>query len=92
VLLVSLLANLGLAAIGTLIGALVNGMGRRGNLIALILLPLVLPVLLGAGEATRLVIADDLGQEFWRWLQLLAAFPIIFVTAAVLIFEFVMED
>jgi heme exporter protein B len=91
-LLVSLLANLGLAAIGTLIGALVNGMGRRGNLIALVLLPLVLPVLLGAGEATRLVIADDLGQEFWRWLQLLAAFSLIFVTAAVLIFEFVMED
>ena len=38
------------------------------------------------------MIADDLGQEFWRWLQLLAAFSIIFVTAAVLIFEFVMED
>ena len=54
-LLVAMLANLGLAAIGTLIGGLVNGVRRRrANLIVLLLLPLVVPVLLGAGEATRL--------------------------------------
>jgi heme exporter protein B len=89
---VALLANLGLAAVGTLIGALVNGLRRRGNLIVLMLLPLILPVLLGAGEATRLVILNDLGEEFWRWLQLLAAFAVLFVAAAVMVFEFVMED
>jgi heme exporter protein B len=91
-LMVAVLANLGLAAIGTLIGGLINGVRRRGNLLVLLLLPLTLPVLLGAGEATRLMIAGDLGAEFWRWIQLLAAFVVMFVTASVLIFDFVMED
>jgi heme exporter protein B len=92
IVLLSLVADLGLAAIGTFMGALVNGVGRRGHLIALLLLPLVLPVLLGAGEATRLIMANDVGETFWRWVQLLAAFAVIFITLAVLIFEFVMED
>jgi hypothetical protein len=48
--------------------------------------------LLGAGEATRLVILDDFGKEFWRWVQLLAAFAAIFFTTGLLAFEFVMED
>jgi heme exporter protein B len=91
-LMVTLLANLGLAAIGTLMGAVVHGVRRRGNLLVLILLPLTLPVLLGAGAATRLMIAGNLGAEFWRWVQLLAAFAVMFVTASVMIFEFVMEE
>jgi heme exporter protein B len=86
------LANLGLAAIGTLMSALTSGMRRRGNQIALLLLPLVLPVVLAAGEATRLLIAGDLSDPFWRWLQLLAAFDLMFCTLGVLIFDFVMED
>jgi heme exporter protein B len=91
-LMVTILANLGLAAIGTLVGGLVNGVCRRGSFLVLMLLPLTLPVLLGAGEATRLIIASDLGTEFWRWVQLLAAFAVMFFTASVLIFDFVMED
>jgi heme exporter protein B len=87
-----LLANLGLAAIGTLIGALTSGVRRRGNLIALVLLPLVLPVVVGAGEATRLVIAGDLGESFWRWLQLLAAFALMFFTVGLMVFDFVLEE
>jgi heme exporter protein B len=89
---VAVLANLGLAAIGTLVGGLVNGVRRRANLIVLLLLPLILPVLLGAGEATRLLILDDLGKDFWRWIQLLAAFAVMFFTASVMVFEYVMED
>lgn len=91
-LLVAVLANFGLAAMGTLLAAIVDGLRNRANVIALLLLPLLLPVLLGAGEATRLVILDELGEEFWRWVQLLAAFAAMFFTAGVLAFEFVMED
>jgi heme exporter protein B len=90
--LVALLADLGLAAIGTLVGGLTIGLQRRGNLIALLLLPLVLPVVLAAGEGTRLAIVGDLGDSYWRWVQLLAAFDVAFFTLGVLLFEFVMED
>jgi heme exporter protein B len=91
-LLVTVLANLGLAAVGTLIGAMVGGVRRRSNLIVLLLLPLIMPVMLGAGEATRLVIQGKLDEEFWRWIQLVAAFDVLFVTASLLFFEFVMEE
>jgi heme exporter protein B len=91
-LMVAVLANLGLGAIGTLTGAVVQGVRRRGNLLVLILLPLTLPVLLGAGEATRLMIAGNLGAEFWRWVQLLAAFAVLFITVSVMIFDFVMQE
>jgi heme exporter protein B len=90
-LLVTLLANLGFAAVGTLISALTNALRQRGNLLVLLLLPLVLPVVLGASDATRLVIAADVGFEFWRWMQLLAAFAVTFITVGVLVFDFVME-
>jgi heme exporter protein B len=89
---VSVSANAGLAAVGTLVAALVNRMRRRGNLVTLLLMPLVLPVLMGASEATRLVIAGELHDDFSRWLQLLGAFSVIFITAGVLAFELVLED
>jgi heme exporter protein B len=89
--LVTMLANLGFAAVGTLISALTNALRQRGNLLVLLLLPLVLPAVLGASAATRLVIAGDLGFEFWRWVQLLAAFAVTFITVGVLVFDFVME-
>jgi heme exporter protein B len=92
ILLVTVLANLGLAAVGTLISALVSGVRRRSNLIVLLLLPLIMPVMLGAGEATRLVIQNKLDDEFWRWIGLVAAFDVLFVTASLLFFEFVMEE
>jgi heme exporter protein B len=86
------LACLGLAAIGTLIGPLTSGVRKRGNLLALLLLPLVLPIVLGAGEATRLMMDGDPGDQFWRWLQLLAAFALMFSTVGVLVFDLVIED
>ena len=38
------------------------------------------------------LILNDLGEEFWRWIQLLAAFAAMFFTVAVMVFEYVMED
>ena len=89
---VTFLANLGLAAAGTLIAALTIGPRKRSHLTALLLLPLVLPVLLGAGDATRLLMAGELDEYFWRWLQLLAAFTVIFITVGVLACDFILED
>jgi heme exporter protein B len=89
---VALVANMGLAAVGTLVGALTSATRRGGNFVAVLLLPLVLPVVLGAGDATRLILAGDLGSDFWRWVQLLAAFAAMFLTVGALAFEFVMEE
>ncbi|MEE8452682.1 MAG: heme exporter protein CcmB, partial [Thermoguttaceae bacterium] len=91
-LLVALLGNLGIASIGTLLSALATSIRQNGNLLVLLVLPMVIPVVLGAAEATRLIAENDLGDAWWRWIQLLAAFAVIFITAGTVLFEFVVED
>jgi len=87
-----IVANAGLAAAGTLVAAITNGLRVRGHLTALLLLPLVLPVLLGGGDATRLLMLAEVSADFWQWLQLLAVFAVVFITAGVLACDYLMED
>lgn len=89
---VALLGNVGISAVGTLLSALASGLRNAGSLLVLLVLPLAVPVVLAASEATRLMLADDLGAEWWRWVQLLGAFAVIFVTAGTVLFDFVVEE
>ncbi|GAG12725.1 unnamed protein product, partial [marine sediment metagenome] len=91
-LLVALLGNLGIAALGTLLSALTAAIRHGGNLLTLLVLPMALPVVLASAEATRLAIGGDFGTEWWRWIQLLGAFGVVFVTAGFLLFDFVVEE
>jgi heme exporter protein B len=86
-----LVANLGFAAVGTLVSALTSGLAQRNGLLVLLLLPLVLPVILGAVQATRSLLAGEAG-EWWRWAQFLACFAAVFLTVGTLVFEFIVED
>lgn len=91
-LLVVVLANLGIAAIGTLLGALTNTLRRESSLFVLLALPAVIPVILGAARATSLLIEGQFNSEWWLWIQLLAGFSVIFVVAGSVLFEFVIEE
>jgi heme exporter protein B len=90
--LIAALASPGLAAVGTLVSALAAGSGRSGSLLVLVVLPLVIPVMLAAAECTRLVVENRIDDQWWRWLQLLGAFAIVFVTAGTLLFEYAIEE
>ena len=87
----ALIVNLGFAAVGTLVSAVTSGMAQRNGYLVLILLPLVLPVILGAIQATRLILVGDI-SDWWRWIQLLACFAGVFLTVGTLVFEFIVED
>lgn len=89
---VASLGNLGFAAVGVIVSALTAGLSHRGSLLALLLLPLATPVLLAAAEATRLLVLDDVGEQWWRWVQMLVAFIVLFTTLGLLVFEFAIED
>jgi heme exporter protein B len=91
-LLIAALATPGLAAVGTLVSALAAGMGRSGNLLVLVVLPLVVPLLLAAAECTRLAVLDQIHEPWWRWIQLLGAFAVIYTVAGTLLFEYAIED
>jgi ABC-type transport system involved in cytochrome c biogenesis permease component len=71
---------------------LAGGIRHGGNLLALFMLPMAVPVVLASAEATRLVAQGDFGVQWWRWIQLLGAFAIIFITAGTLLFDFLVED
>jgi len=91
-LLISALASPGMAAVGSLVSALTAGGGRHGSLLVLIVLPLLIPLLLAAAECTRLSAVGQIDAVWWRWIQLLGAFDIMFVTAGLLLFEHAIED
>lgn len=89
---VAFLGNLGIAAVGTLLSAMVTGIRQTGNLLALLVLPMAVPIVLASAEATRLSTQGNLGTEWWRWVQLLGAFAVLFITAGIILFDFVIED
>ena len=89
---VAALANFSISAVGTLASALMAGTRHGGGLVALVVLPLSVPVLLAAAEATRLLMEGDPGPEWWRWIQLLAAFAIVFLAAGIALFEYAVEE
>ncbi len=91
-LLVAILGNVGMCAVGTLLSGLVAGARHNGSLLVLVVLPLVIPVVLAAAEATRLAAEGQIGPEWWRWVRLLAAFAAVFVTAGATLFDFVIRD
>lgn len=91
-LMIALLGNICVTSIGTLLSALTAGLRCRGGLLALLLLPLVTPVVLGAAEATRIVLAGGTDPQLWQWIRLLAVFAVAFTIAGALLFEFVMEE
>lgn len=75
------LVGVGLAVLGTLAGALAQGLAGRTALGPLLVVPLALPLLLSAtqvGEATRY------GRQPWAWLLLLTLVDVIAALAVVL--------
>ena len=91
-LLIALLGNLGISAVGTLLSSMAVGVRQGGSLLVLLVLPLIIPVVLAAAEATWLMTEGQLGAEWWRWVQLLFGFAVIFITAGAVLFDFVTEE
>jgi len=88
-----LLANLGVAAVGALVAALAIETRARELIVALLLLPLLVPVILAAAQATEPLLAggqspDDLAQ----WLGFLALYDVVFVLVSVAVFDFLLDE
>ena len=85
------LGTLGLAAVGTLFGAITAQLRARELLFPVLLLPAVVPILLGSVSATQIVILGQPLAEAGAWLKLLAAADLVYLVVGVLTFEFVLE-
>jgi heme exporter protein B len=92
--LILLLANVGLAATGTVISTIATMSSARDLLAPLILLPLLVPLVIAtAGAGEHLLAADgpDYGR-FGTWLALLGLYDSIFLLVGYATFDFLLED
>lgn len=87
----AVLATLGLAAAGTVYGALAAGLRVRETLLPLLFLPVVAPVLIAATKAWQagLGLAGG-GSE--PWLRLLLVFAVVYLAVGAVAFGPLMED
>jgi heme exporter protein B len=90
-LLVLFLGNLGFAALATLFAAMTVRARAREVMLPLLLLPLLVPVLIGGVKATEAALGGGLSAAAAP-LSVLAAFDVIFLVAGVLLFEQVIRD
>ena len=90
--LIIILATLGFAAVGTLFSALAVNTRARDIMLPILFLPVVVPVVVAAVKATSTVLAGRPWGDMLTWLQIIIAFDIIYLIAATLVFEFVVEE
>jgi heme exporter protein B len=91
---VLVLADLGIAATGTLISSMATHSRARDVLVPLILLPLLVPLMVAAAGAAEPLLAAG-GPEYedvGRWLGVLALYDAIFALVAWGVYDFVLED
>jgi heme exporter protein B len=87
------LADLGLAAIGTLVAALAVRTRARDLLGPLLALPLLVPIAIGAARASApLLAASHPGGPPARWLATLGLYDLVFGLIAYAVFDFLLED
>jgi heme exporter protein B len=85
------LGAIGLVVLGTFYASMASRSRAREVLLPLLLFPMLVPVLLGAIQASKALLGGDLMQDAGSWIRLLLLFDVIFVAATHVAFEYVIE-
>lgn len=91
-LLVALLHGAGLTVLGTLFAGVSVRLGRGEALVAILLFPAATPLLISAVSCTGATIAGEPLSSVSTWLLLAAGFDVLYLSIALLTFEFVLEE
>ena len=89
--LVIVLGTLGIAAVGALFAAMTAQVRTRELLFPVLLLPVLVPVLLGAVKATEALLLREPLASVAHWWQLLVAADVVYVVAGLLTFDVLLE-
>ncbi len=92
ILLIVLLGTIGLAAVGTIFAALSVNTRAREVLLPILLLPVMVPVLIAGVRAVGGLLDGDSLASLSNWIQLLVVFDILYLAAAFMLFDFVVEE
>ena len=88
---VLLLGTTGLAAVGTLFGAMTAQLRARELLFPVLLLPAQVPILLATVSLTEAVLLGQPLGEVSHWLKLLAGADVVYVAIGIMTFEFILD-
>jgi heme exporter protein B len=87
------LADLGLAVVGAMLASIAVHTRARDLLLPILLLPLTVPVVIGAAAATKPLLSVPLETSgVGKWLAVLALYDLVFGLLAYAVFDFLMED
>ncbi len=86
------LGAVGLAATGTLYGALSAGLRVRETLLPFLLLPIVVPVLLAGTRLWQAAMAGGVPASGADWLRLLVVFDAVYLALGVVVFGPILES
>lgn len=90
--LVILLGSIGYTAVGTLLSTMSVQTRARDILLPILLLPVALPLILAAVQASNAILAGDGLASVKNWVNLLVAYGVMLIAAAFMLFEFILEE
>ncbi len=80
------IADIGIVAAGSLLGALSQGQSAKESLLSIVLFPLLIPLFLGGIRIGTAVFSGALAEGAQSWFGIALAFDAIFVAAALALF------
>ena len=85
------LGTVGMAAVGTLFAAMTAQIRARELLFPVLLLPVLVPVLLGTVKATEALLSGEPLTAVAHWLKLLVAADVVYLAIGLLTFDVILE-
>ena len=92
IVLILLLGTLGYAAVGTLLATIAINTRAREVMLPILLLPLIVPLLIGAVQATGGLLEGLHLAEVGHWTRLLIAYDLIMIAVSMVTFGYVVEE
>lgn len=90
--LVLFIGSFGFIAIGTFLAALASNSKSSEMLLPLLLFPITSPVLIGVTQATKIILTNlEKLSNAIAWMQLVAAYDVIFFVLCFLLIDYVLE-
>ena len=89
---VVLLGSIGYSAVGTLLATMVVQTRTRDILLPILLFPLTLPVVIAAVKASQGFIQSVPFEEISVWVNILIAYDLIFLSVAIMVFDYILEE
>lgn len=91
-LLVIVLGSIGYVAVGTLLSSMAVQTRTRDVLLPILLFPMVIPILIAAVKSSTGFLQGSAMADILPWINLLVVYDVIFIAAAFMVFDYIVEE